>query len=137
MQAITGFLREVGNCKRHLKHVYYTARDADTKSDSKQLVAGLIRMQDQLERMIELARSSRTARRLIDDRTLTATLSRWTIGLPQRVKDYREKYKSSTQSHLHRYFESLAEYVQSISHELDRWIVDLETAVSLPRPPRE
>ena len=137
MRALRSFLNSVFDAKRQLKEVYYTTRNADTKADAKELVASMIGIQKSIERILELQKQTRVAARVMSDRRAVMLLNKWSIGLPRRVKDFKAKYRSLRQEHLHRYQVSLMEYIQAIGMELAGWIQDIETLGELPRPPRD
>ncbi len=137
MRELRGLLTVVLDAKRQLKEVYYTARNAETKADAKELVASVIGLQKSIERLLEMARTTRLVAKTMTDRRAEVNLRQWKLGLPRRVKDYKEKYKSLKQEHLHRYQVSLMEYIEKIGLELASWINDIETISDLPRPPKE
>jgi hypothetical protein len=122
--------------KRDLKRVYYTARNEDTKYDTKQLVASTITVQKLLEELITLRRKRRLARKMLDDRKAELQIRRWSDGLPKRAKDFVQKSKKLEQSHLRKFQEALLQYIDSIGEELAKWIEDIHQLADIPRVPR-
>ncbi|MHA1780867.1 MAG: hypothetical protein ACTSYL_08375 [Candidatus Thorarchaeota archaeon] len=137
MRELRGFLTVVLDAKRQLKEIYYTTRNAETKADAKDLVASVIGLQKSIERILEMSSKTRLVAKTLADRRAEVNLRQWKLGLPRRVKDYKSKYKSLKQEHLHRYQKSLMEYIQTIGLDLASWINDIETLIDLPRPPKE
>lgn len=137
MHELAGFLTRTIESKRRLKEVYYTTRDESTKADSKELVAATISAQKIAESLLSKCSKDRLARTALEDRKAELVLSMWSVGLPRRVRDYTEKQRKLGQEHLHKYEESLLEYIQGITREMSTWLNDIETLSSLPRPARE
>ena len=130
-------LTKVVAAKRDLKHLYYTSRDKESKLDAKGLVAATIAVQKLLEELVDLSRKKRIAKKVLSDRKAELTISRWSIGLPKRVKEFIEKAKSLEQQHLTKYADSLLQYIESIGQELAKWIEDIITLTEIPKPPLE
>ena len=137
MHELRGFLTHVMDAKRQLKEVYYTAKEASTKADAKKLVAAAISAQKVAEDLLRKHDKTRLARKALEDRKAELVLRMWSSGLPERVRDYIKKHRKLGQEHLHRYQESLLEYMQGITMELTSWLHDVETLSELPRPPSE
>jgi aldehyde:ferredoxin oxidoreductase len=123
--------------KRKMKEIYYTSRDDDLKTDVKELVASIIGIQRTSEEMMNLARKSKVARKVIEDRKVGLTLRKWSIGLPKRINVFVKRKKKMNREHLTRYYQSLSEYIQKIGEELNSWIVDIETLKEIPRLPSD
>ena len=136
MRELRQFLTHVMTAKRKLKELYYTSRDADLKADMKELVAATIGIQKTIEDMIKITQKSRIARKVLEDRKVVLTLRKWSVGLPKRVNSFVSRKKKMSLEHLSRYFESLLDYVNSISEELTAWITAIETIREIPRPPK-
>ncbi len=130
-------LSSVVAAKRDLKQVYYTSRDKESKIDAKGLVAATIGVQRLLEELVDLSRKKKIAKKVLSDRKAELMISRWSIGLPKRIKEFNEKAKSLEQQHLTKYAESLLQYIESIGQELAKWIEDIITLTEIPKPPRE
>lgn len=130
-------LSQVVAAKRSLKQVYYTARNKESKQDTKELVTATISVQKLVEELIDLSRKRRIAKKILDDRKAELTIRRWVLGLPKRIKDFIDKTRNLEQQHLTKYAESLLQYIESIGHELAKWIEDIITLVEIPKPPRE
>jgi len=136
MRELRQFLSHVMTAKRQLKEIYYTASDADLKIDVKELVASLIGIQKTIEELTKLAQKSKIARKVFEDRKVSLTLRKWSVGLLKRVNAFVKRKKKMSLEHLSRYYESLLEYIQSISEELTGWILDIDTLSEIPRPPK-
>lgn len=130
-------LTQVVAAKRSLKQVYYTARNKESKQDTKELVTATISVQKLVEELIDLSRKRRIAKKILDDRKAGLTIGKWVLGLPKRIKDFVDKTKNLEQQHLTKYAESLLQYIESIGQELAKWIEDIITLVEIPKPPRE
>jgi hypothetical protein len=137
VHSLTRLLSYVIAAKRDLKRTYYTARNHDEKLDAKELVAATIALQRLLEDLLAKRRTSRMAKRILEDRKANLSLQRWINGFPTRVKEYLSKSKKLEQQHLRKYQQALLEYINGISMELARWIEDIETMKELPRLPRD
>ncbi|MHA1903707.1 MAG: hypothetical protein ACXADL_03575 [Candidatus Thorarchaeota archaeon] len=136
MHELREFLTKVLESKRELKEVYYTTRNEDTKADAKELVVVTITLQKTVEDLLELKRKFRMATKVLTDRKAKLNLRKWKTGLPKRVKDYHKKNGKLPQEHLHRFQESLMEHIESISAELNNWVIDIETLRELPNVPK-
>ncbi|MHA1934404.1 MAG: hypothetical protein ACW97A_03900 [Candidatus Thorarchaeota archaeon] len=136
MHELSEFLTKVLESKRELKEVYYTTRNGDTKADAKELVVVTITLQKTAEDLLELKRKFKMATKVLTDRKAKLNLRKWKTGLPKRVKDYHKKNGKLSQEHLHRFQESLLEYIESISVELNNWVIDIETLRELPKVPK-
>ena len=136
VHSLTRLLSHVMTAKRDLKRVYYTARNQDTKFDAKELVKATITLQKLLEDLVTKRRTIRVAKKVLEDRKAELNLRRWSTGFPKRSKDFLKKSKKLEQQHLRKYQQVLVEYINGISAELRKWIVDIETMKGLPRPPR-
>ncbi|MFQ5833291.1 MAG: hypothetical protein ACE5H4_11345 [Candidatus Thorarchaeota archaeon] len=123
--------------KRQLKEMYYTTRNESMKGDAKELVASTIAVQRLLEQLLETRRKSRVAKRVLSDRKAELALRRWNAGLPRRARNFLVKRKKIEQQHLHRYQQSLLEYLNGIGTELAAWVEDIETLREIPRLPKE
>ncbi|MFX0107681.1 MAG: hypothetical protein ACFE7R_05335 [Candidatus Hodarchaeota archaeon] len=137
MQELRDLLNRVISAKRDLKEVYYTSRDSNTKSDTKELVVATISLQRSLEDLLRLRRKSKTARQVLEDRKAQLTIRRWQVGLPRRIKDFLVKRKKVEQNHLHRYQQALLKYMNDINIELVGWIEDITTLAEMPRLPEK
>ncbi len=137
MQEMRDLLNHVIIAKRQLKEIYYTTRDESMKGDAKDLVAATIGVQKLLEQLLETRRKSRVAKRVLGDRKAELALRRWNAGLPRRARNFFVKQKKMEQQHLHRYQQSLLEYLNSIGTELAAWVEDIETLREIPRLPKE
>jgi hypothetical protein len=137
MRELRQFLTHVINAKRKLKEIYYTTRDDDLKVDMKELVASTIGIQKTVEDLVKLAQKSKIARKVLEDRKVSLTLRKWSVGFPKRVSTFVKRKKKMSREHLSRYYESLLEYILSISQELAAWILDIETLREIPRPPKK
>lgn len=137
VHSLTRLLSYVIAAKRDLKRTYYTARSHDAKLDAKELVAATIALQRLLEDLLAKRRTSRLAKRILEDRKANLSVQRWINGFPKRVKEYLSKSKKLEQQHLRKYQQVLLEYINGISMELARWIEDIETMKELPRLPRD
>ncbi|RLI59517.1 MAG: hypothetical protein DRO87_02675 [Candidatus Thorarchaeota archaeon] len=129
-------LTHIMTAKRDLKRVYYTARNEDSKSDAKQLVASTITVQRLIEELLTLNRKRRVARKMLGDRKAELQIRRWSDGLPKRVKGYVQKSKKLDQAHLQKYQEALLQYIDSVAEELAKWIEDIHSVAEIPRIPR-
>jgi hypothetical protein len=130
-------LAQVVAAKRSLKQVYYTARNKESKQDTKELVTATISVQKLVEELIDLSRKRRIAKKILDDRKAELTIGRWILGLPKRIKDFVDKTRNLEQQHLTKYAESLLQFIESIGQELAKWIEDIITLAEIPKPPRE
>jgi hypothetical protein len=130
-------LAQVIVAKRSLKQVYYTARNKESKQDTKELVTATISVQKLVEELIDLSRKRRIAKKILDDRKAELTIGRWILGLPKRIKDFVDKTRNLEQQYLTKYAESLLQYIESIGQELAKWIEDIITLAEIPKPPRE
>jgi hypothetical protein len=137
MHELSGFLGRIMDSKRRLKEIYYTTRDESTKADAKELVAATISAQKIVEDLLKKCSDTQMARRALEDRKAELVLRMWSTGLPSRVRDYASKQSKLAKEHLHKYEQSLLEYIQTITQELAGWSSDIETLSNLPRPPRE
>ena len=135
MHELREFEGKVRMAKLDLKEIYYTARDEDTRSDVKELVANTIVVQKSLERIIQLRRKTGAAKVVLNDRKARMTLRKWSNGLTKRVKDFKRKRSKVRQEHLTRYQEVLLKYIKQIAEELNDWIIDIETMADIPKPP--
>lgn len=129
-------LSQIMTAKRDLKRAYYTARNAETKLDVKDLVAATITVQRLLEELIALRRKHRVAKKVLADRKAELIVRKWTIGLPKRSRDFLEKARNLEQTHLRRYQEAMLKYLDAIAEELTKWIEDVHTLADIPRVPR-
>lgn len=129
-------LTHIMTAKRDLKRVYYTARNEDSKSDAKQLVASTITVQRLIEELLTLNRKRRVARKMLGDRKAELQIRRWSDGLPKRVKGYVQKSKKLDQAHLQKYQEALLQYIDNVAEELAKWIEDIHSVAEIPRIPR-
>jgi hypothetical protein len=136
MRELRQLLTHVMTAKRKLKEIYYTTRDADLKADVKALVASIIGIQKTIEEIIDLTQKSKVARKVLEDRKVSLTLRKWSVGLPKRVNSFAKRKKKMSREHLTRYYESLTEYALKIGEVLNSWIVDIETLREIPRPPK-
>ncbi len=134
---LESFLTRVMSSKRTLKEVYYTTRDSETKSDAKELVVATISLQKTLEDLLNMKRKVQVARKVLEDRKAVLSLSKWTKGLTRRVDSYTKKKGKFKQDHLHKYQDSLLEYIEKINEELAKWVIDIETLSEIPRPPKK
>lgn len=137
MRELRQFQSHVITAKRKLKEIYYTSRDEDLKADMKELVASTIGIQKTLEDLAKLAQKSKVARKILEDRKVSLTLRKWSIGFPKRVSTFAKRKKKMKWEHLSQYYESLLEYIRSISEELTAWILDIETLREIPKPPKK
>ncbi len=136
MYELREFQTRIAMAKRDLKEIYYTTRDEGKKADSKRLVVTIISLEKTAERLIELRRKTKTSRRVLDDRKAKLNLKKWSIGLPKRVRDLKDKQKLEYE-HFRRFLERLEKYIEEILDELNSWVVDIETLADLPRPPKD
>ena len=127
MRELRQFLTHVITAKRKLKEIYYTTRDADLKVDMKELVASTIGIQKTIEDLVKLSQKSKIARKVLEDRKVSLTLRKWSVGFPKRVSTFVKRKKKMSREHLSRYYDSLLEYIQGISEELTAWVLDIET----------
>jgi hypothetical protein len=134
---LENFLTRVMTSKRTLKEVYYTTRDSETKFDAKELVVATISLQKTLEDLLKMKRKVRAARKVLEDRKAVLSLSKWTKGLTRRVDSYTKKKGKFKQDHLHKYQDSLLEYIEKINEELAKWVIDIETLSEIPRLPKK
>ncbi|RDE16845.1 MAG: hypothetical protein C4K47_00880 [Candidatus Thorarchaeota archaeon] len=137
MHELAGFLTRVIESKRRLKEVYYTTRDEDTKADVKELVAATISAQKAAETLLSECGKARLARKALEDRKAELVLRMWSTGLPERVTDYASRQRKLEQQYVHKYQQSLMEYIQDLVREMTSWLDDIKTLSSLPRVPRE
>ena len=137
MQALLALSAAVKESIRHLKEVYYTTRSPETKEDTKDLLECLLRVRTLTEELVNIVRSKKTRRFLAGDRTADAHLTRWSDGLPRRTRNYKEKHKSLSHTHLHRYYETLRLYLNEIETTLDKWVTDTKAAADLPHLPSD
>jgi len=134
---LENFLTRVMSSKRTLKEVYYTTRDSETKFDAKELVVATISLQKTLEDLLNIKKKVRAAHRVLEDRKAVLSLGKWTKGLTGRVDSYTKKKGKFKQDHLHKYQDSLLEYIEKINEELTKWVIDIETLSEIPRPPKK
>jgi hypothetical protein len=137
MRELARFLARVMECKRRLKLVYYSTRDESTKADTKELVAATISTQKAAEDLLTKCSNTKVARKALEDRKAELVLQMWSTGLPERVHDYTSRQRKLPQGHLHKYQQTLLEYIGGIAQELVGWSKDIETLIELPRVPRE
>lgn len=136
MRELRQFLTHIVIAKRKLKEIYYTTRDDDIKADMKELVATTIGIQKITEELVNLSQKSKIARKVLEDRKVSLTLRKWSVGLPKRVNAFANRKKKMSQEHLSRYYNALHEYIHGIGEELTSWIVDIETLREIPHPPK-
>ncbi|MBD3406821.1 MAG: hypothetical protein GF411_11960 [Candidatus Lokiarchaeota archaeon] len=137
MRELRSFQNQVLLVKRDLKYVYYSSRSADKKADAKQLVVNTISIQRGIEELIELASKSRLARKLLKDRKAELLLKKWEKGLPKRVDDYRSKSGKLRSEHLHRFYDALSQYMETILEEITKWSEDIKTLKDIPKVPKD
>lgn len=136
MHELARFLARVMECKRRLKQVYYSTKDESTKADAKELVAATISTQKSLEDLLTKCSNTKIAQKALQDRKAELVLQMWSTGLPERVHDYSSRYRKFAQEHMHKYQQSLLEYINGITTELVGWSNDIETLSKLPQLPQ-
>ena len=136
MQELREFQNKTIIAKRDLKEAYYTTREESIKGDIKELVVAAIGLERTIDELIALRRKKKAAKRVLEDRKAKLSLRKWSVGLPKRVKDFKQKKNKVGYEHLHRFQEILLRYMEEIGVELSSWMLDIETLTGLPRPPK-
>lgn len=137
MHELRNFLNGVITAKRKLKEVYYTAKHPDTKSDAKELIAATIQLEKAVEQLIDLNQTSKAARKVLNDRRAEINLRKWSEGFPKRAEAYAKKKKDLRHEHLHKYQETLIDYIQSLNDILTAWLTAIETVSGIPDIPKD
>ena len=137
MHELRNFLNGVITAKRNLKEVYYTSKHPDTKSDAKELVAATIQLEKAVERLIDLKQTSKVAKEVLNDRRAEINLRKWSESFPKRAEAYAKKKRDLRHEHLHKYQETLMDYIQSLNDMLAAWLADIETISGIPDMPDE